>query len=523
MALEVTGARGPASGHATFERAAVAAAAAVVVYFAARYDVCFQDAEAVADYLFDEGERGRILSFAAYIVTLETRLALWHLVPPHPSFSPVWLLTLGAGPVLLYRFLRLELDSVPAALAGAAVYLVSAGCLSGVTMLFHQGKPIVNVCVIAALYLCARLRRVWSPASAAALLMVLVAAPLFDETGAFAFAIPLLWCPAVFRRKAALAGYAAACGVVVIAYLVLVPGLFEARGGSFDLAEYLRQMSEEGARHDKFDVLHVVWQAGNLLIPALLPWELAQVRTPVADAPRLPVAALAGLAGLLLAVSLGVYRRRTQWLVYRRLGLLTTAFVVFQSIVLVFHPLELTATGFYYGALFSVLFASGVSAVYASALQASSAWTTGLMRGALVWLLAIAALNFSSLNASWMAHSHAKALELLPTLAVTGYGSDMSLLQADAARHAERASRLAPDGLEASYVNDITAPPDPFDDVLETWRAWRRGEPEFLAVRPRLVPNLWLAVELDRMTRTEPRPWWAVLHPRPDPERSVQP
>ena len=33
--------------------------------------------------------------------------------------------------------------------AGVAVYLVSAGYLSGVTMLFHQAKPLANVVLIA--------------------------------------------------------------------------------------------------------------------------------------------------------------------------------------------------------------------------------------------------------------------------------------------------------------------------------------------------------------------------------------
>src|SRR5438046_5994929 len=88
----------------SFERIALAAAVVFVGYILCRYDLCFQDSENLNEILtgalFDSGQRARVISYAAYIITLETRLALWDAVPPHPSFSPIWILTVGIGPML---------------------------------------------------------------------------------------------------------------------------------------------------------------------------------------------------------------------------------------------------------------------------------------------------------------------------------------------------------------------------------------------------------------------------------------
>src|SRR5688572_24281432 len=99
----------------SFERAVLAGVMLFIGYLLYRYDLCFQDGEILTEILtgdiFDSGERARLLGYLAYILTLETRLALWDLLPPHPSFTPIWILTLVIGPVLLFKFLLLELRS----------------------------------------------------------------------------------------------------------------------------------------------------------------------------------------------------------------------------------------------------------------------------------------------------------------------------------------------------------------------------------------------------------------------------
>ena len=247
--------------------------------------------------MFDEGRRLRLFSYLGYVVTRETRLALWSVAPPHPSFTPLWMLTLLAGPMLLFTFLRIELRSRATAMTGVAVYLVSVGYLSGATMLFHAGKPLANVVVIATLLLSAHInsrmqRRPFEDGIAPApprllwfgLLGLLTVAPFVDETAVFAYAIPLVWCPSVFwpRRWPGRAGlgyvrnwavYLIPACLVALVIVVILPGVAAAPGRPFDLLEYLRSAAAEGAH--TFDARRIAWQAGNLAIPGLLPWDIA--------------------------------------------------------------------------------------------------------------------------------------------------------------------------------------------------------------------------------------------------------
>src|ERR1700677_2432257 len=73
----------------------------------------------------DGASRPRPVSYLCYVLTIKCRLALWKFVPMHPSFSPLWLLTLLVGPVLFYKFVRLTFDSTPVAQLGTAFYLTS--------------------------------------------------------------------------------------------------------------------------------------------------------------------------------------------------------------------------------------------------------------------------------------------------------------------------------------------------------------------------------------------------------------
>ena len=516
----------------TFEGAALGGAIVFAAYLVSRYDICFQNAEVLTGSMFDGGGRARLLNYAANILTLESRLMLWNVLPPHPSFTPVWLLTLLAGPALLYRFLLNELGNHRAALAGVAVYLVSAGNLSGVTMLFNQAKPLANVAVIGTLYLSSRINTAVRPQPDAgsagvpprpqwiALLLLLAAAPFTDETGVFAFAIPLVWCPGLFwelhpaRLRASLrnwAAYAMVAGFVVVLLLLILPPVFAAVGGHLALLEFLHTKAVEGAQYGKLDLRHLVWQAGNLLIPGLLPWRVAGVRAPVEDSASLPGAALVGLAAVLLLASTSIRRRQVFWVPFRKLAALTSIFIVFQTVVLVFHPQELTATGFYYGAIFSVLFASLIAVVFADVSERRGGRVPA--RFGLAWVLVISAMNYIAINASWIAHSNFEALFYLPNLPVHGHGADTSKVTALAAMYERAMESPLVTEADRSYIQDIVAPRPGtvFRETFTAWRRWRQGDADFLAGAPLSIKTMWIAVELDLEDRHTPRHWRTLL------------
>ena len=178
--------------------------------------------------------------------------------------------------------------------------------------------------------------------------------------------------------------------------------------------------------------------------------------TPVAGRPDLQIPALIGLALLVLLATVTVRRRQVYWDLYRKLGVLMALFVVFQSPVLVFHPQELSATGFYYGAIFSVLFAPLVASVFADMGEPRRALATTTARLGLLWVLVISAVNFQAINDSWTAHSNAKALDYLPELPIYGHGADVGALARHAAWYRHRNGQLPADAIEASYSPDVT-------------------------------------------------------------------
>ncbi len=520
------------------------AAIVFVAFVISRYDLCFQDGEllqfdrpalrtglafslgdletAFDVYQLDGDSRPRFISYLTFIVSLKTRLALWHYVPPHPSFSPTWLLTLGLGPWLLFKALKIALGHREAALAGVAIYLVSTGCLSGVAMLFHPAKPLSNVLIIAVFYLSVSIDRAVRDRPAAAdrapapprwswavLLTLLAISPFVDEIATFAYFIPLLWCPYLFLParggRADLAGYARnwieyAAPVVVAGSIifVIVPRVVVYEGTlRFDFVEYLTRMAQwqvprQGFWEAKFSLLRLVWHTGNLLIPQLLPWRLAHVLTPVADPPSLPVVPLLGLAAAFAAATRSVFRHEVLWRTYRTLVALAALFVVFLTCSFIFHDLELSATGFYYGCVFSVIF-SALAAVVFAGLQRSRAgvWAA---RALLAWVLAISAVNFLAIDRTWNAHSNYKSMEKL---------AEMNLGVADLRPVRKlfadvRRPKFGRDPASKWYSADVKLlrPADPFGDAMAIWRSWRRGDADFVGDRPVSVRNAWIILEL---------------------------
>src|SRR6266508_3254093 len=84
------------------------------------------------------------------------RLLLWEAIPPHPSFSPVWILSL-ASLFLLFRIVVLLTRDRAIAYAIVGLYIVSVGFMSHFAQLLHAAKPLVCFFMIASIYCALRL------------------------------------------------------------------------------------------------------------------------------------------------------------------------------------------------------------------------------------------------------------------------------------------------------------------------------------------------------------------------------
>lgn len=435
-------------------RVLLAAAVAHLVFVLADRTLCFQDAEVGANFAgaalrggsafswrdvvnafdvwgLDGDSRPRFVSYLCMIWTLKARLALWRFVPMHPSFSPLWAVTLLAAPVFLYRFLRRNLGAAAAA-AGTAVYLTSPGLLSSAAYLFHPGKPLSNVALIAALCLADRARTSAGkgagaprlPAAVALGIAILLSFLLLaDETAAFALLIIPIWSPAHFlppRRSwkdvRTRAANAAVLALPVAVYLAIVFGVAPRVcrgefGRTFDFLSYIARTGQAG----KSDLAHAARNAVTLLSAGLLPWRLVGLSVPADERSGLVWPAVAALAASIALAWRGFRPRKELSGDAARLAALGAGFVAFTTYASAHHPRELTSAGYYYGSAFSVLFA--VAAAWTFALiDAGGARRGGAALAFAAYVLAVQAGNFRVFTRSWREHDNFKTLGWLAQL-----------------------------------------------------------------------------------------------------------
>lgn len=481
----------------------------------------------------DGDSRPRIISYLSYIIALKTRLVLWDFIPPHPSFSPIWIFSLILGPLLFFRFLENELRSRSFAIVGIAVYFVSTGFLSGVTMLFHAAKPLTNVVIIASFYLSAKIdsgirqRQATDSMSALPLLFwfglvpLLVVAPFVDETALFAYVIPLIWCPYLFwpryfvgNRAKLLRNWASylvpvfISAVIIFKVLPMISHL--ASGQHFDMVGYLHRFTVI----KKLNTSHFIWNTVNFFIPGLLPWSMAEVTAPVAEGPNSPILPLIFLTGVLLVCTLMIRQRKVYWSSYSKFGVITVLFIMFHTFVFIFHWSEIAATGFYYGAIFSILFSSLVATVYAD--MSERHWKMAAPIG-LAWVLVISIINFVAIDKMWITHSNWAALAIYPIHNLPTYDkfADWEPLKKIASVFPQ-----PPDAriIDKYYSQDVSPrnPDTPFEDALVIWQSWKRGDENFLAGRPISIRNQWVLIEL--LLKRQPDLRWNLFRLGSRPE-----
>ncbi len=497
------------------------------------YSHCFQDGEVLSQWAgkvlmqgkgfsvsdfknawdsrgMDGDMRPRFLSYLTAIWTIKLRVILWDFVPPHPSFSLTWLFSLILAPWLLYRFLRSELACRSAAMLGVGLYMISAGYLSSATMLFHPGKPLASVAIILTLYMSMRAERhikagLWpieTPRFSKPMLLFLVCVLpimlLTDETALFSLAIIPVWNYRFFTpRRFDWPGIrpcllnAMLYSIPLLLYLsiafIVAPLLCNSFFGyTFDFGSYLSRTQDVS----KFDGLHLLQHLTTLFTAALAPWSAIRIGMPIAETPRYNITLLLLFLAAFTYLSYAVFQQRKFRKSYAKAGILMVIFLIFQTFVAARHPLNLVVSGYYYGAIFSILLAILLSCGLGSAFwNIKSRWLAATM---VFYLLFIQIYNFSLLNSSWISHNNHKNMGGFAQLTYNPY-----LAYVDPSEIIKLYMNKK-DPMSVKYADDIPAPlrRHRFAWVLELWRNRNSGYRDCLRERPLALGDLWLLTEL---------------------------
>jgi len=511
-------------------------AVVTVIWVLANYANCFQDGESMVTFTpaalkngknfalsdlvnifnvwgFDNGwNRPRFISYTFYIIAIKTRLLLWNIMPPHPSLSVVWLFSLILAPIMLFKYLRLILKDTTAALAGVAVYISACGCLSGATMLFHPGKPLLNVIVIALLFLIARDAPAESPdrrnpglvpSVFYGVLPFLTASLFLDEMAIFCFLILPIWSPRYFfpyrfdRTNIIVCAknilfYLIPAGILLIMVLAVTPAIAKAAfGKTFDFFGCIHHNLRLGDLTPGFIGGHFF----TFFSASLIPWEMLHLRFPVPEtvgtANLVGIQIFYAIAFLLTAYLL--IRCRTVAAVGSKIVLLLMVFVLVQAFNISFHIQKIPLTGYYYGAVFSVMFASLSGLVIL--LLRDKAWLGRLLAPVILgYVVVMQSMNFLVINNSWRIHSDWKMAVSLPSRDLnTVKGRVVALI----------ARKMRDDigwDYKSSYIRD-NSPIDPKakrDNTVRIWQAWRQGKCDLFSEKHDLMflQDIWLFGEL---------------------------
>lgn len=511
-----------------------------IIYFIANYQKCFQEFECVMlfsptalrngqnlslrDILnafdfpsFGEHSRPRFLSYFFYIIILKTRLLLWKLMLPHPSLSPIWLLTLVISPFLFYKFLRRVLDDKNAALAGVLVYISSCGYLFNATMLFHPGKPLVNVVIIILFYLLAKKhplpkiinhshtnRKIdWQHMQT--FFPWVIIALFLDETGLFCLGILAIWNYRYFIPYRLSPGnlyvcvrncliYSTPLLVFFIIATAVVPAITHAEfGQEFNFLRYLY----ENLSYEKLHLRYLFRHAATMFSASLLPWRIFDLQVPVATRHFKHCALAISSCSIVFILTAYLSRRYREYSqVYKRIIPLVIAFILFQTLVAAFHPFTITITGHHYGAIFSVMFSFLCSIIF---LNLSQKFPKGIwiVRVALCYIIIMQLINFDLINSMWISHSDLSGVYLIDAGDII-LGQDKNVNTEALRQRIVRNVNFVDS--EAFYLEG-TAIPDAkgkISVVREVWNNWKHGKFNLVLSDEGLmfIQNLWLYGEL---------------------------
>jgi len=506
-----------------------------VVAIVSDYANCFQDAEAVVTFTpavletgpnfskgdivnifnvwgFDNGwNRPRFLSYLAYIVSIKTRLILWRFMRPHPTVSIVWIFTLFWAPWILFKFLREILEDATAALAGVVVYLSTVGYLFSGTMIFHPGKPLLNIVAIALLYLSARdappesterVNPAFSPSVWKGIIPLLTASLFLDEMALFCFVILPVWSPRYFLPYRLTKRNIKTCIVNSLIYcipavILLIMILFVAPWvtntyfeKNFDFFGEI----QKNTNNIPLTLEFISWHVMTFFSASLLPWKSLQLRVPVPEGPtanlwwvKLFYLVLAGAVVYLVRKARGFGK------VAARVFIILILFLLLQSFNISFHIQRVVLVGIHYGSLFAVMFAvlAGLMTVVIRRHIRYGRWIALVL---LSYIVVMQFTNFLEINNSWRIHSDWKAAVTFPT---RDWENPKEFVVALIARKIRKDLGVS---LPRYYLDD-TSPVDGRAKALATeaiWKDWKQGKCDPFTQKHDLMflQNLWLYSEL---------------------------
>jgi hypothetical protein len=445
--------------------------------------------------------------FAYLIQAIDQKLRLFSyddvLIPP--TFSPIsWVLELLVGPYFLFRALVNLTATRRAAVAATVVYLSTTGFLSGVTMVLLQGKNLSNVVLILCIYLASDIAKKTAgeqylyraPGIQKYLLLGVMFLGLFlDEMPIFAFvAIPALFPQLFFPRglrnpewrEWLLNGlfFCLPALLFVAVVLFVVPQItqkyfgfrFDYLGNTLLLGENKRGAKSllEGP-YARFSWDLVYQNAMTLFGFAAVPSQISPfIQSDHGAYPGTQVANAAKwvfvFGTLATATALATYGRPPARYYLRTMPIVFVGFFVFLTLLLIRHiPI---ATGYYYGAIYAVLFAVFVGLCY-GALDTASPVLRAMAAAGVLFLVVIGASNFSQVNRGWIV-THNETLVR---------GSFQSIVQLSEPRRLRRS------------------------ELLEIWHAWKDGNlTGYLDITPISTGAVYLVAELQALDKARGSP-----------------
>lgn len=361
---------------------------------------------------FEYGGRSRFVSYFFQTFNIKLRLLLLRFIPPHPSFSLTWVFTLLLGPILIFRLIRELSGEREAAWTGAALFLLSTGTLSGVTMLFHPAKPLALFLALLCYYLAVRMARTsqsdgyFSPAynrRLIVLLVLLLAACFTDEAAWFIFVCLAVGVPGLYReRRKGLITVGLYAGVfagflifVTWAAPVITRNLFGQK--NFDFWRMALTRGDHSVLVD-YSVLHTIRIVRDVIMNQLAPVSrLGRLLTPT----RIIVLSILTPYLVWSFIRQSPARRRLTL----RLAAVLLLYLAYQSIIIEKRGRATITTSYYYGNLTAIFSTLSLALI----LSAPREPDRTLGKWALVLLLVIYACNFRMVNRHWLDSHEARA------------------------------------------------------------------------------------------------------------------
>jgi hypothetical protein len=409
----------------------------------------------------------------------------------------------------------METGSKPAAGIGTALYMVSAGYLSSASLFFHQGKPLTNFAAILALFVAGYLQKQVAAVDSrpgvprfpgvvvAYFVTVFWFLLLADATALYCYAIVPIWNYRYFWPARRTPDQICACAINAAIYaipaamyalfvFVITPHFWKLWNPTvFNVGTYLGKGLYGGDL--SLSVGHVLQDCTTLGAAALTPWCLTHQSVPIGDAVRYSPGLLALLACFASSVGVSMWRRQGGRETAVKSGVLIAAFIAFQTYVSAHHHQNLVVTGYYYGGIFSILVATGLT--FALDGICNRRWGIAIAWAAVAYLLAVQLSNFRQINESWIRHNNFKIVNgVIPKEAYDSYlppywkSVNFSAMRE---RYRER-------DRDASYMPEINLAQrgNSYARINDLWRLRDNGHAAYLSAKPLACREWWAAWEL---------------------------